>query len=185
MEQGAVLPRIGQFGLLVAPSGFARGDRSLGARSLGVVGSALLALACAAPTTHVPEPWASDPEAAARLSARAVAACQASGGRGGVQPVRPFVTDGCSRFPDAEWNTRCCVEHDLAYWCGGTADERAAADAAFGECLDASAGGFMAGLMEMGVRLGGSPLFPSSYRWGYGHPYSGGYPSAEGKPDSD
>ena len=88
------------------------------------------------------------------------------------------MTDGCSRFPDTEWNTHCCVEHDIAYWCGGTADDRAEADAAFGECVAEGAGSVMGWIMESGVRVGGAPIFPSSYRWGYGHPYVGGYPSA-------
>ncbi len=157
----------------------ARGDTGL-AWLVSAVGLVVwVAAGCAAPTQHVPEPWASDPEAGARLSARAAATCEASRRDGGVPPAHPFVTDGCSRFPDADWNTRCCVEHDIAYWCGGTAEERAYADAVFGACVAAEAGDFMGWLMEAGVRLGGHPVFPSSYRWGYGHPYAGGYPSAE------
>jgi len=162
----------------------ARGEAAAATR-VGALLPLLLVLACAAPTRHVPEPWASDPEAGALLAARAAAACQTSGGSGGVQPVRPFVTDGCSRFPDTEWNTQCCVEHDIAYWCGGTSEERAAADAAFGDCIAARAGGFMGWFMEAGVRVGGAPVFPTPYRWGYGHPYSGGYPSAEPDPARD
>ncbi|MEM9177518.1 MAG: hypothetical protein AAGC67_20060 [Myxococcota bacterium] len=156
---------------------FARGESGFRPALLAVVGL-FLGSACAAPTAHVPEPWASDAAAATRLTERAAARCVASGRNGGVQPVLPFVTDGCSRFPDTEWNTACCVEHDLAYWCGGTEAERAEADAAFGTCVAEGAGAFMGWLMEAGVRVGGHPVFPSSYRWGYGHPYTGGYPSA-------
>ena len=29
--------------------------------------------------------------------------------------------------------------------------------------------------MLTGVRIGGSPYFPTSYRWGYGWPYPRGY----------
>ena len=178
MKQGADGARIGQFPPLPAPEGLARGEvrwRATAATSACLA----LAVGCATPTRHVPEPWASDPVAGAALTERAATTCVASGRNGGVQPVRPFVTDGCSRFPDTDWNTACCVEHDLAYWCGGTAADREAADATFGACVAAKAGGFMGWFMETGVRVGGHPIFPSSYRWGYGHPYAGGYPSAE------
>ncbi len=145
---------------------------------LVVLAIASVGVGCAAPSHHTPEAWASDADAGAALTARAAAGCVASGRNGGVQPIRPFVTDGCSRFPDTEWNTACCVEHDVAYWCGGSAGERVAADEAFAACVADEAGGFLAWLMETGVRVGGHPIFPSSYRWGYGHPYAGGYPSA-------
>ncbi len=159
----------------VAPGEIGRRGRSGVALLLG---AALALASCAAPASHTPEPWASDPERAAALTERAARACRDSGRNGGVQPIRPFVTDGCSRFPDTEWNTRCCVEHDVEYWCGGSAEQRAAADAAFGACVADNAGAFAGWLMETGVRLGGHPTFPSSYRWGYGHPYRAGYPSA-------
>ena len=47
--------------------------------------------------------------------------------------LRPFTSDGCSVFPDGtisqsrKW-LKCCVEHDKAYWLGGTYAERLAAD---------------------------------------------------------
>jgi hypothetical protein len=95
-----------------------------------------------------------------------------------VRPIRPFVTDGCSRFPDTEWNTSCCVEHDILYWCGGDASARREADAEFGRCVSQEKGAFVGWMMETGVRIGGHPIFPSSYRWGYGHSYRLTYPSA-------
>src|SRR5271169_6094597 len=39
--------------------------------------------------------------------------------------LKPFTTDGCSDFPNGTpehqdlWLT-CCIQHDLAYWMGGT-----------------------------------------------------------------
>jgi hypothetical protein len=33
----------------------------------------------------------------------------------------------------------------------------------------------IARLMLLGVRIGGSPYFPSSFRWGYGWPFPRGY----------
>jgi hypothetical protein len=33
-------------------------------------------------------------------------------------PPRPFVSDGCSCWPDSDW-LKCCVEHDLFYWTAG------------------------------------------------------------------
>ncbi len=138
--------------------------------------------ACASPRSHTPEPYASDPVAAQALTERAHEFCAASGRNSGVSPIRDFVTDGCSRFPDFEWNVECCVEHDIAYWCGGTAEERLEADRVFGQCVSTNTNGFVGGLMRSGVRLGGHPFFPSSYRWGYGHAYRPGYPSAIQEP---
>jgi len=95
--------------------------------------------------------------------------------------MAPFTTDGCSMFPDhspsgkADWCV-CCVAHDLAYWRGGSADERVAADAALERCVRTASGdATLARTMLAGVRVGGSPYFPTSYRWGYGWPYGRGY----------
>jgi len=47
--------------------------------------------------------------------------------------IKPFTTDGCSLFPDGTlkdntlWKS-CCIEHDKAYWRGGSYPERQAAD---------------------------------------------------------
>ena len=35
----------------------------------------------------------------------------------------------------------------------------------------------VAKLMLAGVRVGGSPYYPTTYRWGYGWPYPRGYKS--------
>lgn len=135
-------------------------------------------LVACAPTEHSVEPYRSDPKAAAELTARAFATCVNSSRNSGTQPIRPFVTDGCSRIPDFEWNLACCVEHDVLYWCGGTAEERVQADDEFGACVSSQSNGFLGWFMRTGVRIGGHPFFPSDFRWGYGHPYRATYPSA-------
>jgi hypothetical protein len=95
--------------------------------------------------------------------------------------LRPFYSDGCSLFPDGtpgdprRW-CDCCYVHDLAYWRGGTEDERLAADTALRACvLEKTGDARLASAMFEAVRLGGAPVFPNWYRWGYGWPYGRGY----------
>lgn len=94
--------------------------------------------------------------------------------------LRPFTTDGCSLFPDGLPNHKnlwleCCIEHDKAYWLGGTYDERIAADKALKRCVTQVQEPHIAKLMRRGVRVGGSPYLPLPFRWGYGWPYGRGY----------
>lgn len=94
--------------------------------------------------------------------------------------LEPFTTDGCSSFPDGTLNHKalwlnCCIKHDLAYWKGGTYDERLQADQDLKACVAQVGEPQIAELMLAGVRVGGSPYFPTSYRWGYGWPYLRGY----------
>ena len=95
--------------------------------------------------------------------------------------LKPFSSDGCSLFPDQslinedDWYD-CCAEHDIAYWQGGTKEERTQADKLFKECiLKRTQDKTLANLMYVGVRFGGSPYFPTWYRWGYGWNYQRGY----------
>ena len=70
----------------------------------------------------------------------------------------------------------CCFEHDIAYWMGGTEEERLAADIALRECvLQKTGNAELAELMFQGVRAGGSPYFYNWYRWGYGWSYDRKY----------
>lgn len=92
-----------------------------------------------------------------------------------------FSSDGCSLFPDSslinadDW-CRCCLEHDIAYWKGGTEAERLAADEALRDCVLAQTGNAeLAQAMYLGVRMGGSPYFKNWYRWGYGWNYERKY----------
>jgi hypothetical protein len=95
-------------------------------------------------------------------------------------PLRPFTTDGCSDFPDGTpshktlWLT-CCTEHDKTYWQGGTYDERRKADEALQRCVAKVGEPGIAALMLAGVRVGGSPYWPTRFRWGYGWPWPRGY----------
>ena len=105
-----------------------------------------------------------------------IAACQFSG----TELIKPYATDGCSKFPDGTHAHRnlwlkCCTEHDQKYWAGGSYDERANADVELRACVRSLGEPAIAELMLAGVRVGGSPWWPSSFRWGYGWPYTHGY----------
>ena len=110
------------------------------------------------------------------LTAFAIAsACASDNG------LKPFSSDGCSLFPDrsligtADWCT-CCLNHDLAYWKGGTSKERLDADQKLKTCIRETTGNAaLADLMYAGVRGGGGPYFFTPYRWGYGWPYERPY----------
>lgn len=95
--------------------------------------------------------------------------------------LRAFKGDGCSLFPESsdrsgnDWS-ECCLEHDITYWQGGTKEERQAADLLFRECIiEKTNNDWLADLMYNAVRVGGTPHFPSWYRWGYGWNYGRGY----------
>jgi len=66
--------------------------------------------------------------ASALLAPLALAACATT-----TTVLAPFTTDGCSLFPDrsitgaSDW-CDCCLAHDLAYWRGGTEEDRLKAD---------------------------------------------------------
>lgn len=95
--------------------------------------------------------------------------------------LRPFSTDGCSLFPDRAYINKkdwcaCCVAHDLAYWRGGDAEARLAADVALRDCvLKSTNNKALAELMFVGVRAGGGPYFFTPYRWGYGWQFGRAY----------
>lgn len=93
-----------------------------------------------------------------------------------AENIKPFTSDGCSSFPDGtlednELWLSCCTAHDYAYWQGGTYDERLIADKALQQCVTNVGEPQIAKLMLAGVRVGGSPYFPTSFRWGYGWSY--------------
>ena len=94
--------------------------------------------------------------------------------------LKPFTSDGCSSFPDGTFRQNelwlsCCVEHDKAYWLGGNYQQRKEADIALKVCVERVGEKAIAKLMMAGVRVGGSPYWPTSYRWGYGWDYFRGY----------
>ena len=94
--------------------------------------------------------------------------------------IKPFTSDGCSAFPDGTLEQSdlwliCCTTHDRAYWKGGTYDERLQADKDLQACVEEVGEEEIALLMLVGVRVGGTPFLPTTFRWGYGWPYPRGY----------
>lgn len=95
--------------------------------------------------------------------------------------LRDFTSDGCSLFLDGTISDRtkwceCCMRHDVAYWSGGTEQERKQSDAALRDCvLERTGDKSLAETMYLGVRAGGHPAFPTGYRWAYGWSYGRGY----------
>ncbi len=88
--------------------------------------------------------------------------------------LKDFKSDGCSNFPegipyynDKLW-LHCCVEHDVAYWKGGTDEERTTADLALKKCVAETGQKEIAEAMYIGVRSFGSPGLPTTWKWGYG-----------------
>jgi hypothetical protein len=106
----------------------------------------------------------------AQIQALAADRCRVSSGPSASPPPYPFTTDGCSLSPNGRW-TECCVVHDMAYWCGGPAALRKAADQSLRACVKNHGSPLYANLMYIGVRLGGSPWLPFPWRWGYGFPW--------------
>ncbi len=118
-----------------------------------------------------------------RVAGIVITAAFALSGCGQRDALKPFTSDGCSLFPDSalissgDW-CQCCFEHDIAYWRGGTAAEREAADRALQACVVAATNNeALATVMYNGVRVGGSPYFYNWYRWGYGWSYERKYQS--------
>jgi len=97
-----------------------------------------------------------------------------------AEEIQPFTSDGCSSFPNGTitqevlWLS-CCTEHDKAYWQGGSYQQRLDADIELKRCVAAVGEPVIAELMLSGVRVGGSPYWPTQFRWGYGYSYPHGY----------
>lgn len=92
----------------------------------------------------------------------------------------PFVSDGCSGFPDGNFSQPqrwllCCEAHDFDYWKGGSSAERLSSDHNLQKCVANLGHPTIAVLMFAGVRVGGSPYLPTPFRWGYGWPFPKGY----------
>ncbi len=97
-----------------------------------------------------------------------------------AQELKPFSSDGCSLFPDGTLSQNrlwlnCCITHDRTYWIGGTEAERLKADQELEACVESIGEPEIAKVMLAGVRVGGSPYLPTSFRWGYGWSESRGY----------
>jgi hypothetical protein len=90
--------------------------------------------------------------------------------------LSPFISDGCSAFPDGTFQQNelwlsCCHQHDLAYWKGGSYQDRIDADFELKSCVSKIGEPEIALLMLAGVRVGGTPFLYTKFRWGYGWPY--------------
>jgi hypothetical protein len=97
-----------------------------------------------------------------------------------------FTTDGCSGGMTALWRllwrrdppwNGACVEHDKAYWAGGSITDRRVADRNLMSAVTLNGHPLFAFAMWCAVRIGGHPLLPMSWRWGYGFKYPRGYTS--------
>lgn len=109
------------------------------------------------------------------------------------KPPGTFTSDGCTFFPDV-WDGAdlrpICVEHDYAYWIGGTEEERLAADINMhNRIITEHDLHLIASIMFRGVRFGGgrhwplSPM-PKQHHWGYGWPkakYGRAYGEVQGE----
>lgn len=76
-------------------------------------------------------------------------------------------------FPDGTLSQpvlwlHCCIEHDRAYWMGGTEKQRQQTDQQFEQCIAATGKSDLAAKMRGAVEIGGSPDLPTPFRWGYG-----------------
>lgn len=96
----------------------------------------------------------------------------------GCQSVSPpelsaFKSDGCSCFPEGTrkepdlWKQHC-LDHDYAYWQGGTRQERKMADLKLRDGIRGEGKPVIAQIAYAGVRLGGTPWLPTPWRWGFG-----------------
>jgi hypothetical protein len=73
----------------------------------------------------------------------------------------------------------CCNNHDVHYWSGGTEDARKDADRVLRQCIADRGHPGLAQIYYGGVRVMGTPLFPTPWRWGFGWPFFHGYDRAE------
>lgn len=95
--------------------------------------------------------------------------------------LHDFTSDGCSMSPDGVvvlFSTAyvpCCVEHDVAYWQGGTKLDKLTADLKLKSCIKSRSNSFVAEIYYRGVRMGGGASLPTSYHWGYGWEKNRGY----------
>lgn len=85
-----------------------------------------------------------------------------------------FSSDGCSAYPDKnhffgenKWS-HCCLAHDMAYYIGGTFEEKERADEELSQCVAEESFPLHGQLMKLGVTIGGTPKINTSWRWGYG-----------------
>jgi hypothetical protein len=80
----------------------------------------------------------------------------------------PSKSDGCSAAPDGTWR-QACVDHDAAYFKGGSAADRLAADKKLrSDMIKQGAAPVVADLYYAAVRIGGMPGTHLPWQWGMG-----------------
>lgn len=82
------------------------------------------------------------------------------------------VSEGSSLAPDI--SLQCCIQHDQAYYYGGSVPDRHRADVAFRQCLQDEGWPVLSWVYYSEVRIGGHPIVPLWFRWGFGLPYACG-----------
>ncbi len=107
---------------------------------------------------------------------------------GAVKSINSFETDFCSVAPESllkiskkNWG-HCCIEHDIAYWAGGTSNQRLLADARLRQCMK-KVDKLAAQIFYSVVRVMGHPeamtnapsIEHRTYQWGFGWNHYGGY----------
>jgi hypothetical protein len=157
---------------------------------LGGIGTFAVALAvtlamsgCSARRTTL-WPYSDDEALDGLLAQRAATTCACL--RAGTDlPPRRFTTDGCSMGPDGD-RVGCCVNHDIEYWCGGSAQDRRDADDRLARCVKTiGQDTVLARTMRSAVRVGGEPGSPFPWRWGYGWKGSRGFEETENPGDAE
>jgi hypothetical protein len=102
-----------------------------------------------------------------KYSAMAIISLVAIASSAAPPKLKPFQTDQCTFFISGVWD-KCCEEHDLFYWIGGTKEQQTEVDKMFLSCLKSETNPLVANLMYLGVRLGHySPIkHKTSWSWG-------------------
>lgn len=76
----------------------------------------------------------------------------------------PFCTDGCSVVGNKTSTSYvCCVHHDLAYWAGGSREDKYRADGRFYQCLLKTEGKKVAETYAGAVALYGDPYWGTDW----------------------
>lgn len=73
------------------------------------------------------------------------------------------------------------MAHDVAYWQGGTRNQRLKADEKLRDCVIAAGEPEIAKAMFAGVRVGGTPQLPTTWKWGCGWKVDRGYKALSAK----
>lgn len=88
--------------------------------------------------------------------------------------LKPFSSDYCTGYPEGTishpklW-AKCCVEHDLYLWAGGSKRERKQTDENLRACVKQTGANINSTLIYLGVRIGSySPIKFEDKKWGNG-----------------